>query len=104
MPDDQRSVVPLGGAVLSLSETTFLPLSQTSITPPDLRMSIRTTMRIQVPRRAEMSPTVRYPVLWVLYSILLFWISNSNHGPLGFSGENCWNVTGWLWNCQSGLR
>jgi hypothetical protein len=64
-------------------------LSQTSITPPDFFVLIRTTMRIQVPRRPEMSPTVRYPVLWVLYSILLFWISNSSHGPPGFSGENC---------------
>src|SRR3982751_2233399 len=103
MPDDHRMLVPFGGAALSLSDTTFWPLSQTSSTPPDFFMLSRTTSRIQVPRNVAMLPTVRYPLFRVLYVMSLPLISNSSHGPPGFSGENCWNVTGWLWNFQSGL-
>src|SRR3954464_9389805 len=102
MPDDQRIVFEVLGRIRPSLLTVFLPLSQTSIAPPEPASLSRVTTRIQVPRRFVILPTVPLMPPDPPNRISPPWMKISSHGPSGFSGENCWNVTFWLWNFQLG--
>src|SRR4051812_48229104 len=102
MPDDHRIVFEVLGTILPVFVTVFLPLSQTSIAPPEPASLSRVTTRIHVPRRLVILPTVPLMPPEPPNRISSPRMNISSHGPSGFSGENCWNVTFWWWNFQLG--
>src|SRR4029453_11361190 len=102
MADDDRIVFDCLGRIRPVRLCTFFPLIHTSKAPPAAASLSRVTTRIQAPREIVAAVPEIPPdppnLIW------LFWTNISSHGPSGFSGDHCWNVTFWLWNCQPGGR